>query len=272
MGRRFLSMRRLLFVSVFVVLCSCAGSSRTEAPRFAEQMDPAWNGILDSTTNIGVLLVERPGLYTRAGFEALASTDEVLRPLVPGLHWTPIDSSHPLLPNLRGWDLDSLSLGLLADSMVWTIPWAHYGDDLVLRKAKLSDGTRRSLRKVGSALGIQVLIALRPGDVKPGKVGAMPGNPKSAPDQAGARAAAAAGQVVSAVGDSTKAVDDAVWFGVFDLRTGSLWYSHDYKASGSQTSGLSAEGAWARSAWESFAKSLKELPARRAAVLSAEPH
>ena len=74
---------------------------------------------------IGVLLVEPPGVYSRAGFEALASTDDVLRPVVPGLRWTSIDSSHPLLANLKGWDLDSLSLTLLADSMVWKLSLIH---------------------------------------------------------------------------------------------------------------------------------------------------
>jgi len=264
-------MRNVLLALASAVFCSCAGGSGSGAPRFAEQMDPAWNGVLDSTTRIGVMLVQRPGVYTRAGFEAMASTDDVLRPLVPGLQWTSVDSSQPLVENLRGWDLDSLSLGLLADSMVWKLPWTNYGDGLVLRKAALSEGTRASLRKVGSALGLQLLIALRPGDVVPGRSEPASARPKSEADQAAARAAAASGAVPSAVGDSAKAVSDEVWFGVFDLRSGSLWYSRDFHASGSQSASLSAEGAWARSAWESFAGALKELPARRAAALAAEP-
>lgn len=272
-SRRFVSMRKSLILLAAVVLFSCAGGSRSVgAPRFAEQMDPAWNGIIDSTVNLGVMLVVRPGVYTRSGFEALASTDEVLRPVVPGLRWTSVDSSHPLLDNLRGWDLDSLSLLLLADSMVWKLPYPNYGEQLVLRQAKLSEATRLALRKVGAAMGLQMLVALRPGDVVPGPSSA-PSAPKSrTPEQElAARAAAAGGAVPSAIGDSSKVVSDAVWFGVFDLRSGSLWYSRDFQVSGSRTSTLSAEGAWARDAWKQFATVLSELPVRRASSVASEP-
>lgn len=235
-------------------------------------MDPAWNGILDSTVNLGVMLVVRPGVYTRAGFEALASTDEILRPVVPGLRWTPVDSSHPLLDNLRGWDLDSLPLLLLADSMVWKLPYANYGEHLVLRQAKLSETTRSALRKVGAAMDLQMLIALRPGDVAPGgAVSISPPRPRTPEQDLAARAAAASGSVPSAVGDSSKVVADAVWFGVFDLRSGSLWYGRDFLVSGSRSAALSAEGAWARDAWREFAKVLADLPARRAASAGSEP-
>lgn len=253
-----------------MALVACAGSSRSTAPRFSEQMDPAWSGVLDSTMNIGVLLVSRPGVYSRAGFEALSSTDEVLRPVVPGLRWTPIDSSHPALGSLRGWDLDSLSLLLLADSMVWKLPYANYGEQLVLRKAGISVETQAALRKVGAALGVRTMIALRPGDVVPG-AGAKPVEKKREEDATKARAAAAAGEVAAAVGDSSKAVEDAIWFGVFDMRTGCLWYSRDFHASGARSAELSAEGAWARAAWEAFASALRDLPARRAAAAAAEP-
>lgn len=266
-------MRRanLLLAMPFLALVACAGSSRSTAPRFSEQMDPAWNGVLDSTMNIGVLLVSRPGVYSRAGFEALSSTDEVLRPVVPGLRWTPIDSSHPALGSLRGWDLDSLSLQLLADSMVWKLPYANYGEQIVLRKAGLSVETQAALRKVGAALGVQTMIALRPGDVVPGEAAKPVQRTMSEEDAAKARAAAASGVVAGAVGDSSKAVDDAIWFGVFDMRTGSLWYSRDFHASGARSAALSAEGAWARAGWDAFASALRDLPARRAAAIASEP-
>jgi len=269
---RFLGMHRVHLLLALPLLVACAGGPGSgSAARYSEQMDPAWSGVLDSTMNIGVLLVSRPGVYSRAGFEALASTDEVLRPLVPGLRWTPVDSSHPALGSLRGWDLDSLSLQLLADSMVWKLPYANYGEQIVLRKAGLSEATRATLRKVGTALGVQVLIALRPGDVVPAKDVKVPAARKSDADLAKARAAAAAGVVESAVGDSSNAVDDAVWFGVFDMRTGGLWYSRDFRVSGSRSAALSAEGAWARSAWEAFTAALRELPARRSAAVASEP-
>lgn len=272
-SRRFDPMRNLLIVLAAALLSSCAGGSRgSAAPRFAEQMDPAWNGILDSTVNLGVMLVARPGVYTRSGFEALASTDEVLRPVVPGLRWTSVDSSHPLLDNLRGWDLDSLSLLLLADSMVWKLPYPNYGEQLVLRQAKLSESTRFALRKVGAAMGLQMLVALRPGDVVPGPVAAPTTvKPKTPEQELAARAAAAGGAVPSAIGDSSKVVADAVWFGVFDLRSGTLWYSRDFQVSASRTSTLSAEGAWARDAWKQFANVLAELPERRSASAGSEP-
>ena len=242
------------------------------APRFAEQMDPAWNGVIDSTMNLGVMLVVRPGVYTRAGFEALASTDDALRPVVPGLRWTSVDSSHPLLDNLRGWDLDSLPLILLSDSMVWKLPYPNYGEQLVLRQAQLSEPTRFALRKVGAAMGLQVLIALRPGDVVPGPSNVAATNkPKTPEQELAARAAAAGGSVPSAIGDSSKVVADAAWFGVFDLRSGSLWYSRDFQVSASRTASISAEGAWARSAWAEFAKALVALPARRSEAVSSEP-
>lgn len=261
---------KLLLALPFLVACA-GGPGAGSKVRFAEQMDPAWSGVLDSTMRIGILLVSRPGVYSRAGFEALASTDDALRPVVPGLKWTPVDSSHPMLGSLRGWDLDSLSLQLLADSMVWKLPYANYGDQIVLRRAGLDESTRAVLRKVGSGLGIDVLIALRPGDVKPGAAPAASAARKSDAEQARARASAAAGTVEAAVGDSTKSVDDAVWFGVFDLKTGSLWYSRDFVASGARTATLSAEGAWAKAAWDAFATALKELPARRSAAASSEP-
>lgn len=265
-------MRNSLIVLVAVVLSSCAGGSRGVAePRFAEQMDPSWDGILDSTENVGVMLVVRPGVYTRAGFEALASTDDALRPVVPGLRWTSVDSSHPLLDNLRGWDLDSLPMLLLADSMVWKLPYVNYGENLVLRQAQLSETTRHALRKVGAAMGLQVLIALRPGDVLPGPAGGIASKPKSPAEELAARAAAAGGAVPSAIGDSSKAVTDAVWFGVFDLRSGSLWYGRDFHVSAARSASVSAEGAWARSAWSEFAKALGDLPARRAESASSEP-
>lgn len=263
-------MNRAILLLAFPFLVSCAGGAgKASKPRFAEQMDPAWKGVLDSTMSIGVLLVSRPGVYSRADFEALASTDDVLRPVVPGLRWTTVDSSHPMLGSLRGWDLDSLSLRLLADSMVWKLPYVNYGDQIVLRQAGLAETTRSTLRKVGAALGIDVLIALRSGDVAPGEVVATPAKPKS--DPASARAAAASGVVESAVGDSSKAVADAMWFGVFDLKSGSLWYSRDYHVTGSRSATVSAEGAWARAAWDGFAASLKELPQRREAAVASEP-
>lgn len=271
--RRFDRMRNLLIVLAAALLTSCAGGSRgSAAPRFAEQMDPTWNGVLDSTMNLGVMLVARPGVYTRSGFEALASTDEVLRPVVPGLRWTSVDSSHPLLDNLRGWDLDSLSLALLADSMVWKMPYPNYNEQLVLRQARLSEPTRLALRRVGAAMGLQMLIALRPGDVLPDL-----SNPPAAPrartpeEEIAARAAAAGGAVPSAIGDSSKVVSEAVWFGVFDLRSGSLWYGRDFQVSANRSATLSAEGAWARDAWKQFAAVLSELPARRSASAASEP-
>ncbi len=218
---------------------------------------------------IGVLLVEPPGVYSRAGFEALASTDDVLRPVVPGLRWTSIDSSHPLLANLKGWDLDSLSLTLLADSMVWKLPYAQYGEELVLRQAALAEPTRGVLRRVGAALGVQTLIALRMGERTP--VVVAPAKPLSAAEQERRKVAAASGQVLSAVGDSSKSHQDAIWFGVFDMRSGALWYSRDFQAAGAMSSTSSAEGAWARSGWQSFATALKALPGRRAQALAAEP-
>lgn len=265
-------MNRALTLLALPLLVSCAGGAGS-APkaRFSEQMDPAWSGVLDSSMRIGVLLVSRPGVYSRAGFEALASTDDVLKPVVPGLRWTPVDSSHPLLGSLRGWDLDSLSLSLLADSMVWKMPYPRYGEEIVLRKAGLAEPTRSALRKVGTALGIDVLIALRPGDVVPGAGRQNPSSPKSEADQLKARAAASSGVVHAAVGDSSRSVDDAVWFGVFDLRTGSMWYGRDYVVSASRTAALSAEGAWARAAWEAFAGTLKELPVRRSKAVASEP-
>lgn len=233
-------------------------------------MDPAWSGVIDSSTKLGVLLVQRPGEYSRAGFEALASTDDALRPLVPGLQWVPVDSSHPLLANLGGWDLDSLSLGLLADSMVWNLPYPRVGEDLVLRQVQLAEPTRTALRRIGSAFDLQLLIALRPGESTAGK------NSKPAPELTEAqreqrRAAAAGGQVLAAAGDSSRSWKDAVWFGVFDLRSGSLWYSRDIPAQGAMSQSMSAEGAWARSAWQGFADVLRELPARRQNALTAEP-
>lgn len=266
-------MRTTLIVLAAVILTSCAGGSRgVGSPRFAEQMDPAWNGVVDSTVNLGVMLVVRPGVYTRAGFEALASTDDALRPVVPGLRWTSVDSSHPLLDNLRGWDLDSLPLLLLADSMVWKLPYPNYGEHLVLRQAQLSESTRFALRKVGAAMGLQMLIALRPGDVVPGSTGAVATSKARTPEQElAARAAAAGGSVPSAIGDSSKVVDDAAWFGVFDLRSGSLWYSRDFMVSGNRSASLSAEGSWARSAWDQFAKALVALPVRRSEAASSEP-
>lgn len=262
----------LLLLTSFVLASYAGGGKGPAAPRFAEQMDPAWNGALDSTVNLGVMLVVRPGVYTRSGFEALASTDEVLRPVVPGLRWTSVDSSHPLLDNLRGWDLDSLSLLLLADSMVWKLPYPNYGEQLVLRQAKLSETTRLALRKVGAAMGLQMLVALRPGDVLPGPSAAPPASKLRTPEQElEARAAAAGGAVPSAIGDSSKVVADAVWFGVFDLRSGSLWYSRDFQVSASRTSTLSAEGAWARDAWKQFAAVLSELPGRRSESAASEP-
>lgn len=265
-------MNRAFVLLALPLLVSCAGgSSSAPKPRFSEQMDPAWSGTLDSTMRIGVLLVSRPGVYSRAGFEALASTDDILKPVVPGLRWSPVDSSHPLLGSLRGWDLDSLSLSLLSDSMVWKMPYPRYGESIVLRKAGLAEPTRAALRKVGSALGMDVLIALRPGDVVPDAGRRIPSPPRSEAEQAAARAAASSGVVRSAVGDSSSNVDDAVWFGVFDLRTGSMWYGRDYVVSGSRSAALSAEGAWARAAWEAFANTLRELPARRANAVSSEP-
>jgi len=262
-------MKALLPAAIAVLLVSCAGTAPSGGPRFAEQMDPTWTGVLDSSMQIGVLLVEQPGVYTRAGFEALASTDDALRPVVPGLRWTSVDSSHPMLANLKGWDLDSLAISLLADSMVWKLPYTQYGEELVLRRANLSEPTRTTLRKLGSALGLQTLIALRMGEKAP--VVSSASKPVSAAEQERRRAAAASGQVLSAAGDSSKSHDDAVWFGVFDLRSGSLWYSRDFQAAGAMSSTTSAEGAWARSAWESFASALKELPARRAKAIAAEP-
>lgn len=265
-------MNRAIALLALPFLVSCAGGSAS-APksRFSEQMDPAWSGTLDSTMRIGVLLVSRPGVYSRAGFEALASTDDVLKPVVPGLRWSPVDSSHPLLGSLRGWDLDSLSLSLLSDSMVWKMPYPRYGESIVLRKAGLAEPTRAVLRKVGAALGMDVLIALRPGNVVPDAAQRSPSSPRSEAEKAADRAAAASGVVRSAVGDSSSAVHDAVWFGVFDLRTGSMWYGRDFVVSGSRSATLSAEGAWARAAWEAFAGTLKELPARRASAVASEP-
>lgn len=262
-------MNAFIPVAAAVLLASCAGTSSSGGPRFAEQMDPAWTGVMDSTQQVGVLLVERPGVYSRAGFEALASTDDALRPVVPGLRWTPVDSSHPLLANLKGWDLDSLSLTLLADSMVWKLPYAQYGEELVLRQAGLAESTRSALRRVGAALGVQTLIALRMGERVPLPLAAS--KPLSAAEQERRRVAAASGQVLSAVGDSSKSHEDAIWFGVFDLRSGALWYSRDFQATGAMSTTSSAEGAWARSGWEAFASALKALPERRARALAAEP-
>jgi hypothetical protein len=170
---------------------------------------------------------------------------------------------------LKGWDLDSLSLVLLSDSMVWKLPYAQYGDDLVLRQAGLAETTRSSLRRVGAALGVHTLIALRMGERLP--VGPTMSKPLSAAEQERRRLAAASGQVLSAVGDSTKSHQDAIWFGVFDLRSGALWYSRDFHAAGAMSATSSAEGAWARSGWEAFAAALKDLPERRARALAAEP-
>lgn len=212
-----------LGLSAVVVVAGCAA----RAPKGAETVDPKWNGAIDSTIRLGVYLASPPGGYSQAGFETMSRAEEAMKALRPGIRWAWIDSSHPGTEALKGWDLDSLSALMRTDKALE----GRGGSGIRKNVAPLAPTTREALVRVGKAYAQDLLVVLRPGGARADK-------------------------------DSSKLFQDQAWFGVFDLREGTLLYSLEAPSEGKQSAAASAESDWARSVWDEFRKALDNLPKR----------
>lgn len=205
------------------ILSSCA-ATRVPGPA---QVRPGWNGRF-GTARVGVYLVMGRGPYTVAEFETLSQADVALRDLDPGIHWTSVDSGNRAVRDLGGWDLDSLGDLLRSDPSVWS--GAHVGMEPVVRTGEpsLLPATREGLVKVGKAMGLDLLIALRPGGNRNAK-------------------------------DSLDSFEDPAWFGIFDLSDGSQLYSLEVPTKGSRSAARSAETDWAARIWSSFEDGIRQI-------------
>lgn len=207
---------------------------------FPEQMAPGWDGSFPEQARVGLALLSPPGAYSVAQFELVAEGAEAMPALVGKRVWSLVDSGNPMLPALRGMDLDSLALGLMSDPAVWSFPPRTLDPGLVVREARLDERSRSLLRRTGAGFGLTHLVAVRTG---------------------GFRAAA----------DSAESFDDGAWFGIFDLASGSLLYARAVEGQGERSGDRSAEHEWAHQAWTGFVQALQALPRRRAETDAAEP-
>lgn len=216
----------LLLAASSTLLLSCA-SARPSGPA---QVHPGWGGTFEGRT-VGLFLVAPRGPYTIAQFEAVSQAAPALEQLEPGLKWVSVDSGNHKVKRLGGWDLDSLTDLLIADSAVWVGSQGSDSQMLRTREPRLSEATGAALRRIGAAMDVQMLIALRPGGAK---------NPK----------------------DSLEAFEDPAWFGIYDLSTGTQVYSLMVPIKGARSASRSAETDWAREAWVAFEKGIKEVRRR----------
>lgn len=214
---------RSVSLIALALLVSCAGSP----PPGPRRVDPGWPGVFGAKP-VGLYLVAPRGPYTIAQFEAVSLAGPAFEQLEPGIRWTTIDSGNHKVKKLGGWDLDSLTDLLVQDSAVWKGSLAT--DSQILRRASapLSEPTKAALRRVGMAMEVEILVALRPGGAK---------NPK----------------------DSLDSFEDPAWFGIFDLATGEQLYSLLVPVKGSRNSSASAESDWAREAWVRFDQGVREV-------------
>jgi len=212
------------------IISSCA-ATRVPGP---SQVRPGWDGKFGGK-RVGVYLVMGRGPYTVAEFETLSQADVALRDLDSAIHWTSVDSGNPAVRNLGGWDLDSLGDLLGADPAVWS--GAHAGMEAALRPGEpsLLPATKAGLVRVGKAMGVDLLIALRPGGSRNAK-------------------------------DSLDSFEDPAWFGVYDLSDGSQLYSLEVPIRGSRSASRSAETDWAAGIWSAFEDGIRQVrrhPARQ---------
>lgn len=219
------SFRRSMVMGTGVALVMAGCAAR--APKGAETVAPGWRGIIDSTMRLGVYLAAAPGEYTQAGFETMSRADEALKALDPRIKWTWVDSSLAGTDNLKGWDLDSLAWAIRNDAALK----GRRGGGMTRDSVSLAPSTQAALRRVGGAYAQDYLIAIRPGGHRAEK-------------------------------DSTKLFQDQAWFGVFDLRSGTLLYSLQAPAEGKQSAAASAESDWARGVWSEFRAAVQSLPRR----------
>jgi hypothetical protein len=212
-----------LFPTLACILSSCA-ATRVPGP---SQVRPGWDGRFGEK-RVGVYLVMGRGPYTIAEFESMSQADAALRRLDPEIHWASVDSGNRAVRNLGGWDLDSLGDLLRADPAVWS--GAHSGMEPVLRSGEpsLLPATKAALVRVGKAMGLDLLIALRPGGSRNAK-------------------------------DSLDRFEDPAWFGVFDLSDGAQLYSLEVPIRGSRSAARSAETDWAARIWSSFEDGIRQI-------------
>lgn len=213
----------LLAVGVAVTLSGCA-SARPAGPA---QMKPGWNGTFGGKP-VGLYLIAPRGPYTIAQFEAVSLAGPALERLEPGLKWVSVDSGNHKVKRLGGWDLDSLTDLLIADSAVWIGSQSSDSQVLRAREPRLSEGTRTALKRIGVAMDVQMLITLRPGGARNAK-------------------------------DSLDAFEDPAWFGIYDLSTADQLYSLMVPVKGARSASRSAETDWAREVWIALEKGIQEV-------------
>ena len=215
-----------LLPTLACILSSCA-ATKVPGP---SQVRSGWHGQFGAE-RVGVYLVMGRDPYTVAEFETLSQADVALRDLDPAIHWTSVDSGNRAVRNLGGWDLDSLGDLLRADPAVWS--GAHVGMEPVVRTGEpsLAPATRAALVRVGKAMGLDLLVALRPGGSRNAK-------------------------------DSLDSFEDPAWFGVFDLSDGVQLYSLEVPTRGSRSAARSAETDWAARIWSSFEDGIRQIRTR----------
>ncbi|MBK9576377.1 MAG: hypothetical protein IPO40_04820 [Fibrobacteres bacterium] len=222
--KTFLSAPFLLMAAGVAASLSGCASARPAGPA---QVQPGWSGAFAGKT-VGLYLVAARGPYTIAQFEAVSLAGPALERLEPGLRWVSVDSGNHKVKRLGGWDLDSLTDLLIADSAVWVGSQSSDSQVLRTREPRLSEATRTALKRIGAAMDVQMLIALRPGGARNAK-------------------------------DSLDAFEDPAWFGIYDLSSANQVYSLMVPVKGARSASRSAETDWAREVWVAFEKGILEV-------------
>ncbi|HNY31101.1 MAG TPA: hypothetical protein PKO15_09450 [Fibrobacteria bacterium] len=223
------SIRSIAAVLAFTGGVSLLSSCAAKRPNGPAEVRPDWNGRFSKP--VGLYLVAARGPFTIAQFEAVSLAGQTLERLEPGLKWVTIDSGNHRVKRLGGWDLDSLTDLLVADSAVWMGARSADSLSLQMREPRLSEATKAALRRVGEAMDVQILVALRPGGARNQR-------------------------------DSLDSFEDPAWFGVYDLTTAQQLYSLAVPVKGSKSASRSAETDWARETWSAFEKGIGEVRRR----------